>query len=380
VTQIEHRTVLIAGGTSWYLWNFRSNVMSALAGRGIEVIVVAPEDDYSGRLAAMPGVRWIDWPLAQNGASPFQELSSLLRYLRIVRRTHPDFVINHGIKANIYGGLTCRLLSVPYANSVTGLGMTLTKPGPGPWVLGKLYAFACNHARVLFIQNYDDLAELRRIGLRQNVAAIRTMGSGVDLAHFAFAPIPRNDGRTFLFVGRLQRDKGVWDFVDAARTVRAEYPNARFVAIGSQAFANRGAVPDEVLEDWKREGTIEFAGHQDDVRPWLMKANVLVLPSHGGEGVPRVILEAAAMGRPSISTDVPGCRDAVIPSQTGYLCAPQDVPALVEAMREICRATDEELASMGQAARADAEARFSDTQSVGATIAAVEGFAEKNTV
>lgn len=380
MTHSAPRKILIAGGTSWYLWNFRRNVIHALAGKGMEVIVVAPEDDYSGPLDAMPGVRWTDWPLALDGASPTEELSSLLRYLRIVRQTRPDFVINHGIKANVYGGLTCRLLSIPYSNSVTGLGMMLTKPGFGPWILGKLYAFASNRARVLFIQNYDDLAELRVAGLSENVATVRTMGSGVDLSHFAFVPMPVGKGRTFVFVGRLQRDKGIWDFVDAARAVRSQHPDARFVAVGSRAFANRGTVPDQILEDWKSEGLVEFVGHQDDVRPWLEKAHVLVLPSHGGEGVPRVMLEAPAMGRPSIANDVPGCRDAVIPGQTGYLCPPENVSALTDTMREICRTTDEELASMGQAARADAEARFSDTQLVEATIAVVLDSLDKDAV
>jgi glycosyltransferase involved in cell wall biosynthesis len=362
--------VLVAGGTSWYLWNFRRKAIGALVASGMEVIAVAPEDDYSGQLAALPGVRWIDWPLALNGASPVQEFSSLLRYGRIVRQTRPDFVINHGIKANIYGGLTCRLLSIPYANSVTGLGMMLSKTGLGPRALGKLYAFACNRARVLFIQNYDDLAVLRGAGLSEKVKIIRTFGSGVDLAHFALAPMPGGKERTFLFVGRLQRDKGICDFVEAARRVRGEYPHARFVAVGSQRFANRGAVSDAILEVWKRKGTVEFAGHQSDVRPWLEQAHALVLPSHGGEGIPRAILEAAAMGRPSITNDVPGCRDAVIAGRTGYVCAAQDIAALADAMREICRASDDELASMGRAARADAEARFSDVQLIEAIVAA----------
>jgi glycosyltransferase involved in cell wall biosynthesis len=364
--------VLLAGNTSWYLWNFRRDLIGALVAHGMEVAVVAPRDDYSERLAASPGVRWFDWPLALNDASPAQELTSLWRYLRIARQVRPDFVVNHGIKANVYGGLACRLLGIPYANSVTGLGMTVTTLGWGPRLLGKLYAFACNRARVLFIQNYDDRNALRRFGLSESVKIVRTMGSGVDLEHFAFAGMPQREGRIFLFVGRLQRDKGIWDFVDAARAVRAEFPSARFVALGSQTFANRGAVSDEVLEGWKREGLVEFVGHHDDVRPWLVQAHALVLPSHGGEGVPRVILEAAATGRPSIASDVPGCRDAVRPGGTGFLVPAQDVRALADAMRRVCTASTQDLASMGRAAREDAQARFSVEGLIAATLAAVQ--------
>ena len=375
MSELKHqacRKVLMAAGTSWYLWNFRRNMIEAVSRREMEVVIVAPEDEYSQRLGALPGLRWIDWPLALDSASPVEEISSFLRYLRIVRQARPDFVINHGIKPNVYGGMACRLLCIPYANNVTGLGMMLTRPGFGSRILGKLYAFASNRARVLFIQNFDDLADLRAAGVSKNVAIVRTFGSGVDLSHFAFVPMPSGRGRTFLFVGRLQREKGIYDFVEAARIVRSAYPSARFAAVGSQKFANRGAVSDRVLEDWKREGLIEFAGNQEDVRPWLAKAHVVVLPSRR-EGMPRVILEAAATGRPAISYDVPGCRDAVIPGQTGYLCTAEDVSSLSDAMRKICQATDEELASMGQAARADAEARFSDTQLVEATIAAIQG-------
>jgi glycosyltransferase involved in cell wall biosynthesis len=366
-----NRRILLAAGTSWYLWNFRRNVIRALSQEGAEVVTVAPQDEYSTSLAALPNVRWMKWPIALDGASPVREFLSFLRYLRFVRQIRPDFVINHGIKANVYGGLMCRLLSIPYANNVTGLGMMLTKSGLGPRALGKLYAFACNRAHVLFIQNYDDLAELRGAGLSKKVTTVRTIGSGVDLAHFPFATMPSRMGRTFLFVGRLQRDKGIWDFVEAARTVRAEYPDARFIAVGSQTFTNRGAVADEILSAWKREAVVEFVGHHDDVRPWLRKAHVMVLPSRR-EGMPRAILEAAAIGRPAISYDVTGCRDAVIPGQTGWLCPPQDVAALIDAMREVCRTTDEELASKGRAARRDAEARFADTQLIEATLAAVE--------
>ncbi|HET6942714.1 MAG TPA: glycosyltransferase family 4 protein [Sphingomicrobium sp.] len=365
------RTILIAGNTSWYLWNFRRNVIAALTAQGMDVTVVAPADEYSKSLAALPRVRWVDWPLALYGANPIQELTSLLRFARIVRHVRPDFVINHGIKANVYGGLTCRRMSVPYANSVTGLGMMLAKSGLGPWALGKLYAFACNRARVLFIQNNEDLAVLRQAGLSGNIPTVRTLGSGVDLAHFKLASIPSCTSRIFLFVGRLQRDKGIWDFIDAARAVRSEFPDARFIVVGSQAFANRGGVPSDVLDDWKREGLVELAGHQDDVRPWLASAHVLVLPSHGGEGVPKVLLEAAATGRPIVSSDVTGCRDAVIDGETGYLFPVGNVEALVEAMSRFCEATDDQLAAMGRAARRDAEARFSDSHLIQETIAAV---------
>jgi glycosyltransferase involved in cell wall biosynthesis len=369
----DSRPILISGSTSWYLWNFRRNVIAALVEAGWEVLAVAPEDEHSERLAAMPGVRWIDWQLALDGANPLEELSSLLRFASIVHRTRPRFILNHGIKPNVYGGLVSRFRSIPYANSVTGLGMMLTRSGVGPRTLGKLLVFACNRARALFIQNYEDLEVLRGIGLSNDVDIIRTMGSGVDLSRFAFAAMPpASPERVFLFVGRLQQDKGIGDFIEAARKLRREFPLSHFVVVGSRRHANRQAVADDVLRDWNDEGIVEFVGHQEDVRPWLEACHALVLPSHGGEGIPRVMLEAAAVGRPTIASDVPGCRDAIVAAKTGYLHPPRDGEALLAAMRTLCEATDDDLAMMGRAARADAEARFSDHHLVEATLAMLD--------
>lgn len=364
--------IVITGGTSWYLWNFRRNAIIALAAAGWEVIAVAPRDEHSRLLEELDGVRWLEWTVDMNGARPGEELAALLRLVGIIRRTGPQFVLNHGIKSNIYGGLACRFLKIPYANNITGLGMMIGRSGLGPKALARLYAFACGRARTLFIQNENDLETLRDAGLTLSMPVVQTVGSGVDLDHFAFAPLPTGARqRVFLFVGRLQRDKGIFEFVDAARLLRAEFPSARFVVVGSVRHANLQAVPADVLQRWSDEGVVEVAGHQDDVRPWLAAAHVLVMPSHGGEGVPKIILEAAATGRPTIASDVAGCRDAVMNEVTGLICKPRNTAALLAAMRQVATADDRELTAMGRAARMHAENCFSDVHLINAILAAV---------
>lgn len=353
--------IVISASTSWYVWNFRRKLLSALVDAGWNVTVLAPEDEHSRRLDAIPRVEWRDWPLSLFGSSPIEELGSLLKGVKILRHLRPHFVINHGIKPNIYLGVASRVLRIPYANSVTGLGMRVQAGGFSAAALARLYALSCNGAQKIFVQNLDDMDLLRTFGLSPEIPVIRTIGSGVDLSHFALAPMPdRGTARTFIFAGRLQRDKGIYEFVEAARSLRSRHPEVRFVIVGSTRHANRDAVPSEMLSKWGDEGISEFAGHQDDIRPWISSAHVLVLPSHGGEGVPKVLLEAAALGRPVIASNVPGCRDAVVPNVTGCLHEPRDTGDLVKAISRFVDKSDEEIEEMGRAMRKDAEDRFSD--------------------
>jgi glycosyltransferase involved in cell wall biosynthesis len=185
-------------------------------------------------------------------------------------------------------------------------------------------------------------------------------GSGVDLDRFsaqAPAPLPL----VFLMIARFQEDKGVREFVSAARRVRRRQPETRFLLVGSNEHANRTAIADGELAAWRDEGVVEIVGYSADVLPWLAKCHALVLPSHGGEGVPRVVLEAAACARPAIVSDVPGCRHAVIEGRTGYVCPPRDAESLADTMEIFASLRADEREAMGRAARARAEAKFSET-------------------
>ncbi|MCR9150540.1 MAG: glycosyltransferase family 4 protein [Rhodobacteraceae bacterium] len=352
--------VMLCAGSSWYLWNFRRNLVRHFAASGWQICAVAPEDEWTERLSALERTSYVRWPVSLDGAMPLEEAASLRSLAGILRREEPDFVLNHGIKANVYGGLCCRGRSIPYANVVSGLGMRMSRQGIVASGLARLYSFACSGGVALIVQNTADLEFLRRNGLSPRLPIHQVMGSGVDLAYFR--PEGRLDprGQSFLFVGRLQRDKGIHDFVAAAALVRKESPSVRFVVVGDTRHANSGAVSDVELDCWRREGIVEFVGQCEDVRPWLARATTLVVPSHGGEGMPKVILEASASGRPVIATDVPGCRDAVVPGLNGWLCPPGDPEALAKAMRDVLRMAAAQLEEMGVAARKRAEEAFSD--------------------
>jgi glycosyltransferase involved in cell wall biosynthesis len=359
------REIALVANTSWYLYKFRANTIKALRERGAKVLCVAPPDDTSCRLATDLGAEYIRFGLDLNGANPLKELFSFIRLLTILARRRPHFVFNFTIKPNIYSGIACRLLRLPFANNVTGLGLTLTAKGLFARFIGGLYGLSNRGAARVFVQNPDDLAFLRRKRRLGRAAVTEIPGSGVDLDRFS-ARDPAPSPLTFLMIARLQVDKGVHEFVAAARRVRRRHPHARFVLLGSSEHANRMAITDDSVSEWRREGVVELPGHSADVRPWLAECHALVLPSHGGEGVPRVILEAAASARPAIVSDVSGCRHAVVAGRTGYICPPKNAEALADAMERFAALSEEDRNAMGRAARTLAEERYSEEIVIGA--------------
>ncbi|SHH85425.1 glycosyltransferase family 4 protein [Cognatishimia maritima] len=356
---MEKRIALVSG-TAWYLWNFRRNVIAALVSEGWQVTVIAGADEWTSHLAAMTGVQVLDWPVSLDGSNPIEEWAALRRVWRLLRRARPKVVFNNGIKANVYGGLACRLLRLPYVNNVSGLGMRMRKRDAMGRILTRLYSFASSRAETLLVQNPADLDFLRSHGLSKSTPVVRTMGSGVDLTQFQNAPLPPDLPRRFVFVGRLQTDKGIEDFVAVAQRARAAHLPAEFTVVGDTFHANAGAIRAATLKDWGRAQNIQFVGRQTDVRPYLTAAHVLVMPSHGGEGLPKVILEAAASGRPVIASDVDGCRDGLVEGQTGWLVPPRDLGALTETVGKICAMASSDLETMSAKARELAEQRFSD--------------------
>ena len=355
----EGASVALICNSTWYAWNFRANTIRALRKRGCAVTVIAPPDASVANISTINGVSYLPWRLSMDGSGPFREGASLVALVRHLRRIRPALVFSFTIKPNIYAGLACWLLRIPYAPNVTGLGMVVGSAGFSGRLLAKLYAITCSCSVRLFVQNANDLEVLREFGLSESVEVVRLNGSGVDLAHFSFRPMPSGGSFVFVFIGRLQEDKGIREFVEAAHQLHMNDSAVRFVVVGGTEHTNASGLTAAELDTWRSKGVVDFIGTQEDIRPWLWKANVLVLPSHGGEGVPRAILEAASTGRPAIVSDVPGCRDAVIDRETGFVVPARNPSALVEAMSAAAGSVDR-IAEMGRNARRLAEARFSE--------------------
>jgi len=333
-------------------------LIRALKDAGYEPVVIAPQDHAAEARMQALGVERIPVRIDRSGANPWADLRLLARYRALLRQLRPAAYLGYTIKPNIYGSLAAASLGIPALPNVSGLGTAFIRGGALQSLVTALYRVGFARAPVVFFQNDEDrqLFVARRI-VRGDQARVLA-GSGVDLERFAPAS-PPPDPLTFLLIARLLRDKGVVEFADAARSLRAELPNARFQLLGPIDEGNRTAISRAELDSWVRDGVIEHLGTTDDVRPSIAAASAVVLPSYR-EGLPRSLLEAGAMARPLIATDVPGCRDVVEDGVNGYLCRARDARSLAQAMRRFADLPPAERLAMGDAGRRKVQERFSE--------------------
>jgi len=330
---VSHVVVLAGYGPS--LVGFRGALIRSMVDRGHRVTAIAPDPQPPRGFEAL-GAAYEPCRLERTGTRPLRDLRASLGLVRQLRRLRPDVVLAYTMKPVSYGMLASRAARVPgrYA-LVTGLGYLFIRDGSRRQRLVRMMALPLLRAGLaassaVFVQNPDDRADLIDEGvLRATHPTVRFWGSGVDLGDYAPQPVPAGPP-VFLLVARLLRDKGIREFVDAARRVHAQAPAARFVLVGP-TDPNPAGIPQAELEAWREEGLVEVAGATTDVRPFLAACTVYVLPSYR-EGTPRSVLEAMAVGRPVITTDVPGCRETVDDQVNGFLVPAKDAPALAEAM------------------------------------------------
>ena len=349
--------IALAANDSWNIVNYRAGLIRSLQRAGFDVVVLAPPGLHSDAVKAL-GVEFHPIAMSARGKSPIGDLAVLVNFWRRLKAIRPAAFLGFTAKPNIYGSIAANRWGIPVINNISGLGAAFIKPGPLRQLVERLYRFALRRSATVFFQNQDDRDLFVERGLVAPRQAALLPGSGVDLAHFT--PAPKQDDRTvtFLLAGRLLWDKGVGEFVEAARRVRRDHPRARFQILGIVERKSAAAVPMSKLREWEAEGVIAYLGSADDVRDAFAKADCVVLPSYYREGVPRVLLEASAMAVPVITTDMPGCREAVEDGLTGLLSKPRSVDSLVEALEGMIRLTPADRKAMGLAGRAKMEAEF----------------------
>jgi len=347
--------------------NFRGGVIRALVHKGYRVAVVAPADaTQEARLRAL-GAEFVAWAVSGRGASLVNECDSVRELIAIYQRLRPALCFHFTIKAVIYGAIACRWLHLPGISVITGLGYVFLNSSWVSWAARILYRQTLAWSHEIWFLNDDDRETFVRLELVGSLPVRMLPGEGINLQHFCAprqAPGEGSAGRTFLMVARLLRDKGVLEFVEAARRVRAARPGTRFLLLGPAGADNPSAISVEQVRAWQDEGVIEYLGVAEDVRPTLAKADCVVLPSYR-EGIPRSLLEAAAMQRPLIATDVPGCRQPVIEGESGLLCRPRDAGDLAQKMIAITDLSPQALRDMGACGRALMEQRFDEKIVIG---------------
>ncbi len=349
--------IMVCANQAWNLVNFRAALITHFIERGYRVLAVAPHDPiWTARLQDM-GCTFAPLPMQPSGQSPLSDMQTFLAILRLLRAHKPYAWLSWTIKPNIYGSLAARIAGVRAVPNVSGLGTVFIKRTMLTKIAMALYRLCFNRCTTVFFQNDDDrdLFVSRKL-VRYDQTKILP-GSGVDCDHFKPIAEDRPQPGQFLMIARLLADKGVREYVQAARALKAEFKDARFVLMGPGQVDNPTAIGEEELAQWIAEGTIEYMPPVDDVRPEMERSDWIVLPSYR-EGRSKVLLEAAAMGRPAITSDAPGCRDVVIDGKTGFLAKPADSVSLTLALRLAMMTDDQSWQRMARAARHRAETEF----------------------
>lgn len=350
--------------------NFRGKLLEAISNLGYEIHVLAPDiGDYQRELNYLSelGYHVHEIPLQRTGTNPLNDFRTLLSAYRLLRKIQPDVILSYTIKSVIYGTLAAWLANVPKRIVlISGLGYTFSEVDEQDTrtllqkFIHSLYTQALSRSDKVFFQNPDDLNLFKKLGiLKPNIPATVVNGSGVDINNFNIIPFPTYSSGvikpSFLLIARLLKDKGLIEYIEAARIIKSRYPETEFHLVG-YIDENPAAITQSRLDEWVESGVVNYWGRLNDVRPAIAASSVYVLPSYR-EGTSRSVLEAMAMGRPIITTDAPGCRETVVDSRNGFLVPIKTVNELANAMEQFIK-DPELIRNMGKASRKLTEERF----------------------
>jgi glycosyltransferase involved in cell wall biosynthesis len=368
--------IMIALNTAWNLINFRSGLIKTLVNQGYEVIAVAPFDEYSTQLQAL-GCRYIPLPIDNRGTHPGRDLVLMTRFFHLLRAERPDVFLGYTVKPNIYGSLAANALRIPVINNVAGLGTVFIKGGWLNQLVRGLYRIALSRSSKVFFQNNEDRQLFVSGGLVSESIADRLPGSGIDLVKFQPASLPAGPYVRFLLIARMLWDKGVGEFVEAARLLKQRGIDSECCLLGFLDVQNPAAISRKQMDDLVAEGVVRYLGVSDNVRDDIAQADCVVLPSFYREGTPRTLLEAAAMARPIVTTDSVGCRDVVDDGVNGFLCKPKDASDLADKMERIVRMSPAEREVMGSLGRLKIEREFDEQIVINKYLSAIESVLAK---
>lgn len=351
--------VAIVLNTSWNIYNFRMNFVRTLIEKGYEVHTIAPVDGYTTRLEEA-GCRHHPVRMDSRGINPIKDIGLILELRAIYKKVRPDIILHYTIKPNIYGSIAAATLGIPTVNNVCGLGTVFLRKSVWSRIAIQLYRWSFRFPKKVFFQNPDDRALF--VGKRLIAAETADLlpGSGIDLRRFTPEPFSRNPKFTFLLISRLITDKGIMEYVEAVRRLKAEGIEARFQLLGAKDPRHRRGIPVATIQRWIDDRTIEYLGTTEDVRPFIRSADCVVLPSYR-EGTPHTLLEAASCAKPIVATDVPGCHQVVQHNHNGLLCKLKDADDLADKMKAMTRLDDQSLRLLGENGRRKMESEFDES-------------------
>ena len=359
---MKNKKILILANLDVGLYKFRKALIKELIDQENEVYISLPKGMLVKRMEEM-GCHFIETPIDRRGINPVTDVKLMLHYGKILRKIKPDLVITYTIKPNIYGGMTARRKKIPYAVNITGLGTAFQNENIIKKLVIFLYKLACKKAKVVFFEN----AENRQVFLKNHIIkktqTCLLPGAGIDLYEYQLTPYPEESRNIrFLFIGRVMKEKGVEELLNAAKNIKKIYPEASFDIVGPMEDDYKDRIQSLV-----RNGIIYYYGYQEDVKPFIKKCDCFVLPSYH-EGMANTLLESAAMGRPLITSRIHGCMEAVKEGENGYLVEVQDAKELEEKMLEFIKLSYDEKKKMGEASRKVMEETFDKKDVVKMTV------------
>jgi glycosyltransferase involved in cell wall biosynthesis len=334
------------------MYNFRLGLIQKLMRQGYKVVVIAPKDEFTSKLIAL-GVEYRDVKIQNYGTNPFSELGLIYRLYQLYKEIQPDLIFHYTIKPNIYGSFAAKLCGIPSFIITTGLGHLFEfKNMVVRWVTLFLYKIACKLSEETWFLNTNDMDIFTYKGIVKKEKARVIKSEGINVQWFKpYSDKVESGVTTFLFAGRLLKEKGIVEYVNAAKIVRKKYPNTVFNILGFIDESNPNSIPYQELLEWHKKKIVHYLGDTVDVRPHLQKADCLVFPSYYREGVSRILMESASMETPIITTDNVGCRDVVEHGSTGFICTPKDVSNLCEAIVQFIEMEQDDRALMGKLGR-----------------------------
>lgn len=358
----SNKRVLILANNDVGLYRFRKDLIAAFLNAGHEVYISLPDGDFVSELVKL-GCRFLDTSIDRRGMNPLRDGRLFRRYCAILKEIEPDLVITYTIKPNIYGGIACRIAHIPYAANITGLGSAIENGGWLKKFVLALYKPALKCAKAVFFENSENRDILAAADVVPNGRDVVLNGAGINLKDYPYQPYPQGGPMRFLFVGRVMHEKGVDEFFAAAKRLKQEYGDSvEFHVVGSFEESYKS-----IMNELEQSGVVKYHGYQSDMRPFYAMAGCVVLPSYH-EGMSNVLLEAAASGRPLITSNIPGCREAVKDGISGFLCPAKNADALYEVMVRLCKTSHAQCEAMGKAGRRHMEEVFDKKIVIGATL------------
>lgn len=370
------KKIILNANNGFVIYNFRYNLMKKLEENGYTIICMAGKD---GSIEEIKNNDWkfIDSNLDRRGTNIFNDLKLFFFYLKIFRKEKPKYILNFTIKPNIYGTLAAKLVSIPVINNVTGLGDIFDKDNLTSKIVKLLYKISFKYPKKVFFQNDDDLKVFLDNKLINKKICGRLPGSGVDIEKFVPQKIEKKDDKIrFLFLGRISNKKGVRIVNEVSKILTPKYPNIEFQLLGKIYVDEEGYISKEELGNWEKESNIRYLGTSKDVRNEIKQADCIIFPSFYREGVPKSLIEAAAMEKPILTTNNVGCRDIVKDGYNGYLAKPNDVESMVKIIEKFLALTNEERSKLGKNGRKKVVAEFDEKIVINKYLTEIKG--EKN--